>query len=63
MTLKSSLSKLKRIRTFKATDHEWEEIEKKAEMFTKGNISEWIRYAAIELEPKPSDLVLTKKIK
>lgn len=45
---------------FKATDLEMNLIQRKADKYTGGNVSEWIRYASIQLEPKQSDLVGTK---
>ncbi len=41
----------------KVTPTEYIQIKKNAIKFTKGNMSEWIRYAAIQLKPKPCDLV------
>lgn len=31
-------------------------IEAKAKKFTKGNVSEWVRYAAINMQPKKEDV-------
>jgi hypothetical protein len=54
---------IKIVRNFKATNSEWEEIQAKANIYCNGNASEWIRYAAIHLDPKASDLVEDKKRK
>lgn len=35
-------------------------IQAKADKFSGGNVSEWIRYAAINLEPRIQDLVNVK---
>jgi hypothetical protein len=60
MKLKSSLEKIVKLRNFRTTDQEWELIKRKAALYTGGNVSEWIRFASIELEPKASDLVKDK---
>lgn len=41
----------------KLTPSEFEALRVKAHRFTDGNVSAWIRYAAIELVPNPRDLV------
>jgi hypothetical protein len=43
--------------TVKVSKAEFERIKAKAKRYAAGNLSEWVRYAAIELEPKPDDLV------
>lgn len=40
----------------KVNDTEYQDILAKANTYTDGNISKWIRYAAIYLEPKEEDL-------
>lgn len=58
--LKQSLkSKKQKLINFKCTDEELAVIKAKAEKYANGNLSEWIRYAAIELEPRSKDLVKT----
>lgn len=39
------------------TRDEKSRIQKKAELYTKGNMSEWVRYASLNLEPRKEDLV------
>lgn len=41
---------------FRYNDEEREKIKAKADRFTYGNMSAWIKYAALELEPRPEDL-------
>ena len=31
-------------------------VKEKAEIYAKGNVSAWIRYASIHLEPNPEDI-------
>lgn len=58
MILKSSI-KPKKINmvNVKFSDQEKDLLKKKAKQYTGGNVSEWIRYAALRLNPPQSDLV------
>lgn len=40
----------------KLSERERAQIQANADMFTEGNLSEWIRYASINMTPKKSDL-------
>ncbi len=40
----------------KVTEGEYEAIKDKAKEYAGGNVSRWVRYAAINLHPKPEDL-------
>jgi hypothetical protein len=61
MRLKQSIKPTKKnLLNLKVTDLELKLIRQKAEKYTGGNISEWIRYAAIQLDPKLTDLVGAK---
>jgi hypothetical protein len=42
---------------FKCADSDREKIVEKAKEFTKGNVSEWIRHAAMNYSPPKRDLV------
>lgn len=44
----------------KLTRNERRMIQARADKYTGGNVSEWIRYAAINLEPRIQDLVNVK---
>lgn len=41
----------------KLSDSDLERMRKKADQYTGGNLSAWIRYASSRLEPKEEDLV------
>ena len=43
--------------TVKVTPSDFDIIRNKAELYTEGNISEWIRYSSTLLNPKSKDLV------
>ena len=43
--------------TIKINLEESSKIRENAKKWTNGNISEWIRYSAINLEPNKSDLI------
>jgi hypothetical protein len=47
----------KKVVPIKLTMTEFKALRAKAEEHTKGNISEWIRYAALNLSPKTEDLL------
>jgi len=49
-------SKMKVI-NFKASRGDMKQIKEKADKYTEGNVSAWIRYAATQLEPKKRDLL------
>jgi hypothetical protein len=49
--------------TVKVTAKELEEIKAKAQKFTAGNVSAWVKYSAIELDPKPKDMQVSRIIK
>lgn len=40
---------------FKVNSDEMRELMKKAHAFTKGNISEWVRFAALKFKPSKED--------
>jgi len=40
---------------FKVNADEMRELLKKAHQYTKGNISEWVRFAALNFKPKKED--------
>lgn len=62
--LKSSVRRPKKSTNIivKLDEAERKHIQSKANKFTRGNISEWVRYAAIHLEPKAADLTEDKEI-
>ncbi len=33
-------------------------LKKKADMYAGGNVSAWVRYATLTLDPRPEDLIL-----
>lgn len=41
---------------FKIAPSEYEKLEEKAKQYTNGNVSEWIRYAALNHKPSKSEL-------
>lgn len=43
-------------KNFKATIAEERAMQDKADRYFAGNVSDWIRYATIELEPRKEDL-------
>lgn len=56
--LKSEVKEFKYKRIMvKLTAREEKVLQKKARLYTNGNASAWIRYAATKLEPNPTDLV------
>lgn len=64
MRLKSTVKpKKKNLINFKATDLEMTLIQKKADKYAGGNVSEWLRYAAIQLDPRASDLTGSAPVK
>lgn len=53
---------VKKIRSFKANDEEYEAIKKAADTFARGNISDWIREACTNYRPyEPYVAVPVKK--
>jgi len=54
--LKSSIKEKKMILPIKLTKEEKKQLQEKADKYTGGNVSAWVRYAAIKLEPKSADL-------
>lgn len=42
---------------FRVDQDQRNRIKAQADKYTKGNISEWCRFAAMNMEPRPSDLV------
>ena len=44
-----------RVMVIKVAENEYSQISKNAQQYTNGNISRWIRYAAIKLSPKQED--------
>jgi hypothetical protein len=42
---------------FKLNQNEMNLLKEKANLYTEGNISEWIRYATLKLEPKSDDFI------
>lgn len=58
--LKSQIKKKpveKKLINLKVTLEQEKEMQKKADKYTGGNLSEWIRYASTQLDAKKSDLV------
>lgn len=41
---------------FRVSETEYQVIEEKAKKFTEGNVSEWVRYASVNMEPKASEV-------
>lgn len=58
--LKTQLKNKMQTHTFKSHKDDYQKIKQNAQKFTAGNISEWIRYAALNHTPKKSDLVEPK---
>ena len=60
---KTTLKRMKKAKliNFKVNELELAQIQTKADHYTNGDLSKWLRYAAIELEPKTEDLVKTNK--
>ena len=56
MVLKSVMVPKRHVINVKWTDKDLKELKKKADKYTNGNMSAWIRYAATQLDPKASDL-------
>lgn len=57
-TIKSAAKpKRKTMMNFKVTDAEEKKIKEQAKKFANGNVSEWMRYSAMNLKPKKSDMV------
>jgi len=42
--------------TFRISEKEYNNVLKKAAVFTDGNVSEWVRYASQNFMPRKSDL-------
>lgn len=53
---KEKKTKFKRIEV-RASEQEKNDIQLKANLYTDGNISEWIIYASMNYKPKKSELV------
>lgn len=51
---KSSITELK-LRTYKACDWDYEEVQRKANKYANGNISAWLRIAGRMYTPKPGE--------
>lgn len=60
--LKSLLKESKRLVNFEATESERRRIFEKAEKYCNGNMSEWIRYAAVNHEPNEEELIAVKRV-
>jgi hypothetical protein len=58
MKLKSSeKSKKRKLLNFKVTSDESAVIKRNADQFADGNVSEWVRYAALHFRPNSSELI------
>lgn len=54
--LKSAIKEIMRMIGFRCTETEYQLIEEKAKKHTNGNVSEWVRFAAIHMEPGKDDV-------
>lgn len=54
--LKHMVKEAMRMIAARVSDAEYKAIEQKAKKYADGNVSEWIRYAAVNMEPKKDDL-------
>lgn len=50
------MQRRQRLVNFKVSEEEYERIQKKADEFAAGNLSEWIRFATMHLSPASDDL-------
>lgn len=59
--LRSALKPQKQnLLTIKCSNAEMKTIKSKADKYTNGNVSEWVRYAAMTLDPRIQDLITVK---
>lgn len=56
MKLKKLVKEAMRMIGFRVSETEYQVIEEKAKKFTEGNVSEWVRYASVNMEPKASEV-------
>jgi hypothetical protein len=63
--LKSQLKKKSssKIIPVKCNDDVTQKLQDKADLYTEGNLSEWLRYAGLNCVPPKSDLVQSSKKK
>lgn len=54
--LKKLVKEAMRMIGFRVSDSEFKVIEAKAKKYTGGNVSEWVRYASINMEPKATEI-------
>ena len=54
--LKKMIKQTLKVINFKISDDERKVLKQKALQYTGGNVSEWLRYAAMNHVPKPSEL-------
>lgn len=52
----------KKLVNIKMSESEFQSVRVKAHRYTGGNLSAWVRYAAIHLVPKETDLVEVEEI-
>ena len=56
--LKQCIKKaVRKLMNFKVTDEERALMQAKADKYTNGNVSDWLRYAGTKLDPKKCDLL------
>jgi hypothetical protein len=56
--LKTQVKPALKVCNFKISDDDKNLIKKNAEQYAEGNISEWIRFAAINYKPRKKDLAV-----
>lgn len=61
--LKSLVKTKLKIQNFKASAEDMITFKKKADQYTNGNVSEWIRFAASNHRPRKSQLTSAPKAK
>lgn len=57
MLIKTMVAEKRKMMNVRATDVEVEKMQKKADKYCGGNLSEWIRYAAIKHNPCKKDIL------
>jgi hypothetical protein len=63
MDILKALNKKTRTYNYLATAEEYERIKEKAEKYTRGKVSTWIRYAALNYVPKKDELTVAEEPK
>ena len=56
-TLKKIVDEKRKNFTMRMSPEEAREVQEKADTYTGGNVSQWLRYAAVNHVPKKSELV------